>query len=159
MPSTREVVAQVADPVPSVSNPVLPGRTLLAASRRLLLICLGSGFVYSCIGNASHGGTGVPHGSGPAVSIQLTLHPSPVIYLAIGLIYFLAVHRVLSRATNDAHAARIFRRAELVVLIVVAASIVIALVWFFSMPLEGWPQPGTWIAPFPFATQDVVIGH
>lgn len=159
MPSTREIVTRDAGSVPSVSNPALPGRALLTASRRLLLTCLVSGLVYSGIANATHGGSGAPHGSGSMASIQLTLHPSPAVYLAIGLIYFIAIHRVLSRATNDAHAARIFRRAELVVLIVVGASMVIALVWFFSMPLEGWPHPGTWIAPFPFGTQDVVIQH
>jgi len=155
MPSTPETALAVTDPAPAVSDPVLPGRSLLTGSRRLLLICLGSGLVYTLLSNASHGGD-APNGSGSTISVQLTLHPSPVIYAAIGLIYFLAINRVLSRATTEVRAAQIFRRAGFAVVILVLASMVIALVWFFSMPLEGWPHPGAWLAPFPFGSQDVV---
>jgi len=158
MPSTREIAPHVTNPVTTGSAPALPGRALLTESRRLLLICLGSGLVYSGIANATHGGP-ASNGSGGTIEVQLDLQPSPVIYLVIGLIYFVAIQSVLSRATNEAHAARILRRAGRVVMITAAASAVIALVWFFSVPLEGWPHPVTWIAPFLFGTQSVVTAR
>ncbi|GAB3397012.1 hypothetical protein GCM10027568_32240 [Humibacter soli] len=85
----------------------------------------------------------------------MTLHPSPIVYLAIVVAYFYAIHRVLVRAASESDASRVFRRTSLVVLLIAVGSIVIADVWFFTSPLAGWPTPGTWIAPFPFGVQDV----
>jgi hypothetical protein len=136
--------------------PALRGRALLVEVRQLLINCLVVGVLYSLFTTGSRGGTTVTSAPGqPAYEVNLTLHPSPIIYVAIAAACFYSIHRVLTHVTDEAAAIGVFRRASLVVVLIAACSVVIADVWFFASPLAGWPSPGTWIAPFPFGSQDV----
>jgi hypothetical protein len=137
--------------------PTLPGRAVLAASRRLVVVAVLAGVAYSLLSTGSRGGPAVTSGSGHLMSVDLVLRPSPVVHLALGVVYVVAVQWALARAVDEAHALRLFRRAMLVVVLLAVGSAVIADLWFFSAPLAGWPEPGSWIAPFPFAAQDVSV--
>ncbi|NNC12375.1 hypothetical protein HII28_10860 [Planctomonas sp. JC2975] len=134
----------------------LPSRSVLIGARRLLIVCLFSALGYSALTTASRGGVTDSEGSAsPATVVNLSLHPNPFFYAVIAAAFFFAVHRVLTRAADEEAASRMFRRASLVVVLMAIGAIVIADTWFFALPLEGWPNPGTWISPFPFGTVGV----
>lgn len=135
---------------------LLPEWTVLRGARRLLILSLIAGVAYSFFSTASRVAKTAPAAPDhPAYSIDLTLHPSPLVYVAIAIVFFSAIQRVLTRANNEATALRTFRRASRLVLFISLGSAVIALVWFFTYPLGGWPETNMWIAPFPFGTMDV----
>ena len=141
-------------PTQSSAHPAVqerPWSAVLRAARRSLVICLVAGFSYSFLTTGSRGGSTGPVAPGqPEYEVNLTLQPSPLVFLAIAVIYFTALHRALTRASDEAIAVRAFRRASLVVGIVATCSVLIADIWFFASPLGGWPEPNTWLAPFPF---------
>jgi hypothetical protein len=89
------------------------------------------------------------------MEVNLTLRPSPIVFLAIAIVYFSALRYVLTRAADEALAVRALRRASLVAVLVAVASVLIADVWLFASPIGGWPQPNVWLAPFPFGSLDV----
>lgn len=147
------IKAPVSEPL---TVPALRGWALLVEVRQLLINCLVVGILYSAFTTGSRGGITESSGPGqPAYEVNLTLHPSPIIYVAIAVACFYSIHRVLTHVTDEASAIRVFRRASLVVVLIAAGSVVIADVWFFTSPLAGCPAPGTWIAPFPFGSQVV----
>jgi hypothetical protein len=151
---------------PPRTTPDLPGRSLLLALRRLIveagLACIG----YTLLMTASRSGgrSGGALGDGtyvdaqgnptpyPPGQIDLTLHPSPVVYVAIAVLFFWSIRHVLRTAADEASARRIFNRVGLIIVAVALGSLVIGMVWFLMSPVTGWPAEDLWIAPLPFGT-------
>ena len=147
---------------------LLPGAVIIARIRRLLVASIVAGILYSTITHASK--SGCPGGvdangnfidaSGnptdiPPECVSLTLGPSPVILILMGVIVLWALGRVLRRAESEAAALRILDRAALAVGILAAVSVVVAQVWFALIPLGGIDGSGSYIWPFPFGVVDM----
>lgn len=133
-----------------------PWATVVRAARRTLITCLVVCCVYSFLVTGSRGGTTAPADPHqPVLEVNLTLRPTPLVFLAIAVVFFTALHRVLNRTSDEASAVRVFRRASLVAVLIAACSVLVADIWFFASPIGGWPEPNTWLAPFPFGSLDV----
>lgn len=89
--------------------------------------------------------------------IQLTLRPSGVIFIAIVAIVIGALTLVLRRARSESDAIKYLNRATAAIGILVAASILISHVWFWTIPITEWSGSGVILFPFPFGSVDVVI--
>jgi len=129
-------------------------RSMLRRSRRLLIACAVIGVLYSVVTVGSRGGAATS-ASGRRLFVDLTLHPSPIVYAALAAVYLVAVHLALRPSVDAARALRILDRAVIAAVCIGLGSVLLADVWFFTAPLGGWPTPGHWMAPFPFGTQDV----
>lgn len=158
------------DAHPSTALSTLPGAEILLRTRGLLLSALGAALVYAFVTNASKGhcpggstgGGGFLDADGlptdvPPSCIALTLQPSVLVYVAIGVLVLSAISRVLSVADSEAAAIRILDRARVVIIAVVAASVLISHVWFWLIPIDDWTGTGAFLSPFPFGSvsQDI----
>lgn len=82
--------------------------------------------------------------------IALTLGPSPLVYVALGLLVFLALNRVM-RATEEAAARRILERFTMSIGVTAIAAVVISQVWFALIPIETFMSGSfSFFSPFPF---------
>lgn len=162
----------VGPPSPAAQDTILPGATIIARLRFLLIVASGAGLVYGAVLKASQGfcpgglsgdgGYTDAHGQPttvPPSCITLTLGPSPLVFLALAVIVIVAISRILRRARTQEHAVRIANKAAVVVVAVAAGSLVIAYVWFAFIPVRSWvpDEPYFFLYPFPFGTVDVVI--
>ncbi|GAA4163089.1 hypothetical protein GCM10022286_23000 [Gryllotalpicola daejeonensis] len=125
----------------------VPGVEILWHTRRLVINAIVFGFVYALPLTATRG----------TADVTLTLHPSPFVFLALAAVFFASVSWVIRSAPDEAAAIRVLRRASRVVVTIALGSLVIALVWFFTTPITGWPFENSWIAPFPFGTVTVDV--
>lgn len=138
--------------------------------RRLLILSVLVAIVFPAFMSGTRGlcpgGPGMDGGfidaSGRSVDeapmcVQLTLGPSPLLYLGIAVIVVLAVGRV-GKAVDRSAALRTLDRAAIGVCALVVAAIVISQVWFQLIPLEGFTS-GSWsvFSPFPFGVIDVDV--
>lgn len=128
--------------------PELPGRAVLADMQRLMTVAVVASLGYNFLLLGSRGDS----------SVNLTLHPSFFVFIAIATVFFGALARVRRTAVDGVHARRILCHAAWAIVIIAAGSLVIAYAWFFSTPLAGWPHAGIWFAPFPFGTVNVDLG-
>ncbi|MFD4958671.1 hypothetical protein [Microbacterium sp. NPDC058389] len=146
----------------------LPGRAVIARIRRVLVVALVAGFAYTAVTVASAGGcAGGSDGSGgfvdsagrstdlPPTCVQLTLRPTPLVVIAIGLIVLFAIGRVL-KAVDERAALRTLDRAVAGIGVLAAVAIIVSHVWFQLVPLDDL-MSGSWtvFSPFPFGTIDV----
>lgn len=136
--------------------PSVPGAAVLIRVRRLLgstaLVAIAYGFL-------SNGSRAFCPGVGPAGDscVSLQLRPSPFVFVALALVVFVAIGRVLRRAPTEAAALLILDRAALVAAAIGAVSLLISIVWFGLIPLESWNGGGTYIFPFPFGSVDLTV--
>lgn len=147
---------------------LLAGHAVIARIRRLLILTLIVGVVYSAVTAASAGGClGGVDGSGGFIDsqgrptdvapmcVQVTLRPSPLVFVAIGLIVLLALGRVL-KAVDEQTALRTLDRAAAGIGVLAVVAIVVSHVWFQLVPVQEL-MAGSWtvFSPFPFGTIDV----
>ncbi len=146
----------------------LPGAAVIAQIRRILIIAVIAALVYPTLMVASRGycpggvdgsggfidASGRPVDEAP-VCIQLTLGPSPLVYVGIAVIALLALGRVM-KASDEAGAFKTLNRASIAVGALVGIAIIVSHVWFFMIPMEGFSS-GSWtvFSPFPFGSIDV----
>lgn len=89
--------------------------------------------------------------------VAMSLGPSPLMFIALVVAIIWALSRVLSRADSEEAAIRILDRTAAGIMIVAAASIVVAQVWFALIPLDGINGSGSYLWPFPFGSVDLQI--
>ncbi|WP_270366710.1 hypothetical protein [Microbacterium algeriense] len=146
----------------------LPGVAIVAEIRRVLITTVVAVFVYSSLMVASRsycpggidgsGGfidsAGQPTAQAP-VCIDLALRPSPLVYIGIAAIVLIALGRVM-KASDEHTALKTLHRAAIGVSALVGLAIIVSLVWFFLIPMEGF-NSGSWtvFSPFPFGSIDV----
>lgn len=145
----------------------LPGATIIRRIRRMIFVALGTGFVYSMVGTASKGGCqgGVTdggfvdgHGQPTDVAptcVNLTLHPSPIVYTAIAVTVIVALTLVLRTGRTEASALKVIDRAVIVIIAGTFAWAVLTMVSFLAIPLDP-PSPGEpFTIPFTFGVVEV----
>ncbi|MGD2204339.1 hypothetical protein [Microbacterium maritypicum] len=146
----------------------LPGVLVIARIRRLLILAVIAALVYPTLMVASRatcpggidGSGGFIDASGRPVDeaplcVQLTLGPSPLVYVGIAAIVLVALGRVM-KASDEHGALKVLNRAAIGVGALVIVAIVVSRVWFFLIPMEGFTS-GSWtvFSPFPFGNIDV----
>lgn len=153
---------------------VLPGRAVIARIRRVLVVSLVAALVYPAFMGASSsycpggvdGNGGFVDAAGIPIEapscIQLSLGPSPLVYLGIGLIVLLTINRVL-RAVSERMALRILDRAAIGIGVLVIVAVVVSQVWFRMIPITDFMSGSfSFFSPFPFgfiesSTQPLVV--
>lgn len=155
---------------PDTASAALPGAVVIAAIRRVLLWSLITAFLYpvfmsagkaTCPGGFDGNGgfidsAGLPVDEAPQC-IQLTLAPSPLVYIAIAVIVLLALGRVM-RAADERTALRTLEWAQYGVGLLVVVAIIVSHVWFALIPLEQFTGDSwTVFSPFPFGAIDVEV--
>jgi hypothetical protein len=146
----------------------LPGVQVIAKIRRLLIVAGIVALVYPSVMVASQtycpggidgsGGfidaSGQPTDEAP-VCIELTLAPSPLVYVGIAATVLLTLGRVM-KANDEAGALQTLNRAVIGITALVGIGVVVAHVWFSLIPVEGFTAH-SWsiVHPFPFGTIDV----
>lgn len=146
----------------------LPGVAIIAEIRRVLTTALLAVLVYSTLMVASRsycpggvdGSGGFIDSSGQSTGeapmcIDLTLHPSPLVYIGIAAIVLITLGRVM-KASEERAALTTLNRAAIGIAALVGVAIVVSLVWFFLIPVEGFTS-GSWsvFSPFPLGNIDV----
>lgn len=143
----------------------LPGAAILLRLRRLVLCVIVVALVYALMTQGSRGYCAdlgeaeSPSGDGSvsAVSscVSLDLRPSPLVFIALAVVVFVAMGRVLRSALTVPRAIQIIDRAAIVAVSVVALSWLISVVWFALIPIETWNGGGSFWFPFPFGAVDL----
>jgi hypothetical protein len=147
---------------------LIAGAAVIARIRRVLILALISAAIYPIFMSASAsycaGGVDAEGGFLDAVGrpideapncVQLTLGPSPLMYLGICLIVLLAIGRVL-KAADEPAALRVLDRSAIAVGVLVVAAIVVSQVWFHFVPIADFMSGSAAIfSPFPFGSIDV----
>lgn len=148
----------------------LPGAVVVTGIRRTLIWTLIIALVFPafmsgsrsfCPGGVDGNGgfidaSGRPVDEAP-VCVQLTLGPSPLVYLGIALIVLLALGRVI-KASDERAALRTLERAIQGAGLLALIAVVVSNVWFLMTPLEGFDS-GSWsvFSPFPFGIISVTV--
>jgi len=146
---------------------------VIARIRRVLILTLIAAAAYGALTTAGAGGclggydgeggfvdgAGQPTGVAP-MCVQLTLQPSPLVFIAIASIVLLAIGRVL-KAVDQQAALRTLDRAAAGVGVLVVVAIVVSQVWFQFIPFDDLLASGSWtvFGPFPFGTIDMSTGR
>ncbi len=152
----------------NVAGPGLPGIAIIAKIRRVLILAVIAALVYPSVMVASQtycpggvdgsGGfidaSGQPTDEAP-VCIELTLAPSPLVYIGIAAIVLLALGRVM-KANDEAAALQTLNRAVIGIVVLVGIGVVVSHLWFSLIPMESFTAH-SWsiVHPFPFGTIDV----
>lgn len=146
----------------------LPGRPIIAGIRRLLIVAIVTALMYPafmvagasyCAGGYDGSGgfidaDGQPVGEAPRC-VELTLGPSPLVFLTIAVIVIVSIGRV-ENAADQAAALRTLRRGMVATVALALAAVVISMVWFRLVPIEDFVNGGGSIfSPFPFGLIDV----
>lgn len=170
-PTSKETVLSLAQTPPqptAVSG--LAGVAVIARIRRVLIVAVIAAMIYPTLMVASagycaggvDGNGGFIDASGRPVDealpcVQLTLGPSPLVYVGIALIVLLAIGRVL-KARDEPTALRTLDRAAIGVAVLVVVAVIVSVVWFRMTPLEGFSS-GSWsvFSPFPFGVINVEV--
>lgn len=71
--------------------------------------------------------------------MNITMHPSWIVYAAFAAIVFVAIGRVGRLASTVEQAGRIFDRAAIAVMTLAAVSIIVGGLWLASSEGCGWP--------------------
>lgn len=168
-PSTKGALLSLAPTTPeTVTGSGLPGAAVIAKIRRVVIVAVIAALVYPalmvasrsyCPGGVNGSGgfidaSGQPTGEAP-VCMDLTLRPSPLIYIGIAAIVLITLGRVM-KASDEHTALKTLNRAAIGVSALVGLAIIVSLVWFFLIPMEGF-NSGSWtvFSPFPFGSIDV----
>ncbi|GGM37278.1 hypothetical protein [Microbacterium saperdae] len=148
----------------------LAGAPVIARIRRVLILAVVAALVYPMFMVASSGycpggvdgNGGFIDASGQPVDealpcVQLTLGPSPLVYVGIALIVLLALGRVL-RASDEPTALRTLDRAAIGVGALVVVAVIVSVVWFSLIPLDQFSSGSISVfSPFPFGVIDVDV--
>lgn len=157
-------------PPETSAAPGLAGVVVIRGIRRVLIWSLIIAFLYPAFMNGSKGicpggvdaDGGFIDASGRSVDeapmcVQLTLGPSPLVYIGIALIVLLAIGRVM-KATDERAALRTLERALRAVGLFALVAIVVSHAWMMMIPLEQFSSE-SWsvFSPFPFGVIDVDV--
>lgn len=170
-PTSKETVLSLAQTPPQPTTVAgLAGVAVIARIRRVLILAVIAAMIYPTLMVASSGycpggvdgnggfidASGRPVDEAPAC-VQMTLGPSPLVYIGIALIVLLAIGRVM-RASDEPAALRTLDRAAIGVGVLVAAAVIVSVVWFSLVPLDQFSS-GSWsvFSPFPFGVIDVEV--
>lgn len=168
-PTSKETVLSLAQTPPQPTTVAgLAGVAVIARIRRVLIVAVIAAMVYPifmvatigyCPGGVDGNGgfidaSGRPVDEAPTC-VQLTLGPNPLVYVGIALIVLLAIGRVM-RASDEPAALRTLDRAAIGVGVLVAAAVIVSVVWFSLIPLDQFSS-GSWsvFSPFPFGLINV----
>lgn len=146
----------------------LPGAVVIGRIRRVLITSLIAAVLYpafmrssagSCAGGVDGDG-GFVDAAGRAINeaprcVQLTLSPSPLVYVGIALIVLVGIGRV-TKAPNESAALRTLDRSAVAVGLLVAVAIVVSQVWLRLVPVEDFLAGSASVFnPFPFGFIDI----
>lgn len=170
-PTSEETVLSFAQTSPQPAFAAgLADVAVIARIRRVLILAVIAALVYPTLMVASagycpggvDGNGGFIDASGRPVDealpcVQLTLGPSPLVYVGIALIILLAIGRVM-RASDEPTALRTLDRAAIGVGALVVVAVIVSVVWFRMIPLEGFSSE-SWsvFSPFPFGVISVDV--
>lgn len=147
--------------VDTVETSRLPAGPILVRIRRLLITTAIAGVVYSALGTGSKGQcSGMPGTEGqPSTEtcVNITMHPSWIVYVAFAAIVFVAIGRVGRLASTVEQAGRIFDRAAIAVMALAAVSIIVGGLWLALLPFDSLTGTGTTIYPFPFNSPELTV--
>ncbi|MCK2035291.1 hypothetical protein KZC51_04000 [Microbacterium sp. SSW1-49] len=158
------------NPLPPTAVAGLAGVAVIGRIRRVLILAVIAAMIYPTLMVASSGfcpggvdgNGGFIDASGrpvdePLPCIQMTLGPSPLVYVGIALIVLLALGRVM-RASDEATALRTLDREAIGVAALVSVAVVVSVVWFRMIPLDQFSS-GSWsvFSPFPFGVISVDV--
>lgn len=146
----------------------IPGIALVGKIRRVLIVSLIAALAYASLMVSSlsycpggfDGNGGYIDAEGRPVDyapqcVDLALKPSPLVFVAIALIVFLAIGRVM-KASDEATAQRTLDRAAIAVALLVVLAVVVSWVWFRMVPVEEFTAgTASILSPFPFGLIDV----
>ncbi|TQL48090.1 hypothetical protein FB562_1171 [Homoserinimonas aerilata] len=164
-------MAKTSEATATQNLSILPGATVIRRIRRMVVAVALVIFAYSvfvlasrgyCPGGSSGDG-GFVDSSGEATEtaplcMQLTLGPSPLVFVALVVIVVAAITRVLRKTQDEQAAIRMLDKAILLIVTVAVASVVISQVWFWQIPLTDWDGAGYFfIFPFPFGLVNVEV--
>ncbi|MGI9822870.1 hypothetical protein [Agromyces sp. Marseille-Q5079] len=160
---------ETLDHAPSAALATLPGAAVIRRIRRLVTWAIGTAIVYGTVSVASKGGCpggiaadgGYLDANGRATDVvpqcvSMTMRPSGVVFLIIGVIVIWALTRVLRRASGTADAIRILDRATIAVVVIAAAWTVLAFVSFLSAPIDQWDGSEPFSSGFIFGSVEIV---
>lgn len=154
---------------PMAALSTVPGATVIRRIRRMIFSALGAALVYSVIGAASRGGCiggstadgFIEVNAGPAditpSCVQLTLHPSAFMFIALVVTVIVAITLVLRPGQSEMSALRVIDRATLVMIVGTIVWAVVTQISFFAIPLDP-PIPGeAFTVPFTFGHVEVDV--
>lgn len=158
------------DRLPAASLSTLPGAAIIRRIRGMLLWSVGTAIVYSALSTASQGrcpggvtgdggyidSNGDPTDVAP-MCVNLTLRPSPIVFIAIAAIVIIAITLVLRRADSERAALRIIDRAVILMVAVTIGWAALTMVSFFAIPLESWDGVDPFMIPFTFGNTDIDV--
>lgn len=148
---------------------MLSGRVIVARIRKLILTAGFTLMVYSIFTTANRGYCPVDVATDGSLvgsdgnftevvpsCVNLMLQPSGLIYLAIFAIIVVTLNFVLRRANDEESALQYLDRAELGIMILAVASLLISQIWFWMIPITDWNGSGTFYFPFPFGAVGLI---
>ncbi|KTR82098.1 hypothetical protein NS220_19070, partial [Microbacterium testaceum] len=113
----------------------------------------------SCLGGLASDGNGFLDANGEPTDVEplcgtVTMTPSPLVFVLLGIIVVAALTRVLGRATDVDHALRILNNARMTIVVVTLVGL--AVTWFAIMTLrvDDWTSFSVW-SPLPFGQFEV----
>ncbi|PJJ72065.1 hypothetical protein CLV46_1627 [Diaminobutyricimonas aerilata] len=155
------------DRVPAEALVTLPGGRVLRRVRRLLIWTFGAGWFYWtftggsaswCAGGLAGDGGYIDAAGNPTSDVpvchSLTLSPTIFVVAAFAIAVVWSISTALRRAATEAEAIRYLDRAAAFVGITAGVSVIVAHVWFWTVPIEQIGV-GTVYFPFPFASGNV----
>jgi len=147
---------------------LLPGAPIVVGIRSLviwgivaagMLGALVRGTHGSCLGGLASDGNGFLDANGEPTDIEpfcgtVTMSPSPLVFVLLGIIVVSALTRVLGRATDVDQALRILNNARMIIVVVTLVGL--AVTWFAIMTLriDDWSSFSLW-SPLPFGQFEV----
>lgn len=153
-------MSETLDRTPAGVASPLPGATIIGRIRGMLLSALGAALGYSILGTASKRGcfdAVSEEAAADSACVNLTLHPSPIVFIAIAVTVIVAITLVLRPGRSEASALRIIDRAVDIIIAGTLAWAALTMVSFFAIPLEP-PGPGEpFTIPFTFGNVDIDI--
>ncbi|GAA1823716.1 hypothetical protein [Agromyces salentinus] len=161
-------MSETLDRAPGTELATLPGAAVIRRIRRLLIWAGVTALVYGTVVTASKGGCpggvtsdgGYLDGNGEPTSVvpqcvTMTLKPTGLVFVFIGLMVIWSITRVL-RTSEQAAAIRILDRAAVVIVAVTVAWAVISMVSFLSVPLQQWDGTEPFTPGFIFGNVEIV---
>ena len=149
---------ETIDRPPATSLSTLPGATVIRRIRGMLLSAMGTALVYGLVGTASKGAcfdSVSEKAAGESSCVNLTLHPSPIVYTAIAVAVIVAITLVLRPGRSEASALKVMDRTVTVIIVGTLAWAALTMVSFFAIPMEPPGLDGTFTIPFTFGNVDV----
>ncbi len=147
---------------------LLPGAPIIVGIRSLVIwgivaaAALGT-FVHgthgSCTGGLASDGNGFLDANGEPTDIEplcgtVTMSPSPLVFVLLGIIVVSALTRVLGRATDVDHALRILNNARMIIVVVTLVGLAVTWVAIMTLRIDDWSSFSVW-SPLPFGQFEV----